>query len=428
MQYPSDMTADTSGSRLIGIDFVRGVALLGITFVNVTMFASSFEWMVQPALPEGASWLAAAFHWFSTTFCAGKFYPLYSLLFGVGVAMMIESARRRNASAGWMLARRFAMLALMGVLHLLLIWYGDILLLYAMVGMAMIPLARCSARTLAAVAGGCFTLGIFGTLIFVVLTLMGGQEASPTPDAVAPASAGSLMEILRTYQPGNTGFDPRLGEYERRVFAEGSFGQAVGLRFFLYLFTMAFSLLIVVPQVAACFCLGAALWKGGLFAGAMPRFERWIIGLGALVGLPAQLVVAWAMAKPEAPSLHAGAMLLVQVGGPFVSLLYLVVGLRVAARFRDAAWVRAVAGLGSMGLTGYLGVSFLMSLLMQHWGLGLFGSVPMEWWWALVPGVWLVLLAASVVWLTRFRTGPLEWAWKSFTRLEMLPLRRERSS
>lgn len=427
MHYSSPMNAEAAAPRVLGIDFVRGVALLGITFVNVMLFASTFEGLMRPSLAPDASAAAVAFHWFNATFCAGKFYPLYSILFGVGVAIMIESAMRRGVSSGWMLARRFVMLAFLGVLHLLLIWYGDILLLYACVGMAMIPLARCSARTLAMVAGGCFVVGIIGTLILAALTLIGGQQASPQPDAAAPA-AGSLMEILRTYQAGNTGFDPRLGEFERRVFAEGPFVQAVGFRLFLYLFTMAVSLLIVVPQVAACFCLGAALWKSGLFAGAMPVLERWIIGLGVTVALPSQLLVAWAMAKPEAQSLYAGAQILIQACGPVVSLLYLVIGLRVAARFRDAAWVRSVAGLGSMGLTGYLGVSFLMSLLMQHWGLGLFGSVPMEWWWALVPGVWLVMLAFATLWSRRFASGPLEWAWKSFTRLEMPPLRRERAA
>jgi uncharacterized protein len=117
-------------------------------------------------------------------------------------------------------------------------------------------------------------------------------------------------------------------------------------------------------------------------------------------------------------ALHGVSMVLMQIGGPMVSMAYLALGLRAAARFAGAVPVQAVARLGAMGLTGYLGVSLLMSFTMQHWGLGLFDSVPMEWWWVLVPCVWLAMIAFATLWSRRFALGPLEWAWKSFTHLQ----------
>jgi hypothetical protein len=125
----------------------------------------------------------------------------------------------------------------------------------------------------------------------------------------------------------------------------------------------------MVWQIAACFCAGAALWKVGFFRGATPRLERAMIWLGVLVGLPLQVAGAWATMH-DTEAYHGIAMLLMQVGGPMVSAAYLALGLRLAARFADAGPVRAVASLGAMGLTGYLGVSLLMSFTLQHWGLG----------------------------------------------------------
>ena len=424
MRYPQAMTdASAPAARIPGIDFVRGMALLGITFVNVQMFAAPFERMLRPALPEGVSSLGVAFQWFNLTFCAGKFYPLFSLLFGVGLAIMLESAVRRHASFGWTFARRLLMLAMFGILHVLLLWYGDILLMYAVVGVIMIPLARRSVAALSITAGGFFVVGVLGAALFAALGEMGAGTASPETAPAAAAGSESLWEILRTYQPGKTGMDPRLTAFEHRAFAEGPFVEAMALRVFFYVFSMVFLAVVMVWQIAACFCAGAALWKVGFFRGATPRLERAMIWLGVLVGLPLQVAGAWATMH-DTEAYHGIAMLLKQVGGPMVSAAYLALGLRLAARFGDAGPVRAVASLGAMGLTGYLGVSLLMSFTMQHWGLGFFDSVPMEWWWVLVPGVWLAMVAFASLWSGRFASGPLEWAWRSFPRLEMVPLRR----
>lgn len=431
MQYPCAMSTPTlspapSNGRMVGIDFVRGMALLGITVVNVQSFAAPFERLVRPALPEGVSPMGVAFQWFNLAFCAGKFYPLYSLLFGVGLAIMLESSIRRGASFGWTFARRLLMLALFGLLHVLLLWYGDILVLYAAVGIIMIPLARCSARTLAMAAGVFFAIGVLGATLLAVLGAVGAAAQSPATSQAAVAGSDSLWDILRTYQAGTTGLDPRLTLLEHRVFREGPFGDAMAMRAFFYLFATLFMALIILWQVAACFCAGAALWKAGMFTGRTPRLERAMIWTGVLVGLPTQAVAAWATMHAN-EAFHGVGMVLTQIGGPIVSAAYLALGLRAAARFADAIPVQAVARLGAMGLTGYLGVSFLMSFIMQHWGLGRFDAVPMQWWWMLVPGVWLTMIAFATIWSRRFAAGPLEWAWRSFTRLEAVPLLREPS-
>jgi len=406
-----------ANGRIVGIDFVRGMALLGITVVNVQSFAAPFERLVRPVLPEGVSPMGAVFQWFNLTFCAGKFYPLYSLLFGVGLAIMLESAVRRGASFGWTFARRLLMLALFGLLHVLLLWYGDILLMYAAVGIIMIPLARCSARTLALTAGLLFAMGVLGATLLALVGAIGANAQSPATPQAAVGGSDSLWEILRTYQAGAIGLDPRLNVLEHRVFREGPFGDAIALRVFFYLFATLFMALIVLWQVAACFCAGAALWKAGFFAGRTPRLERAMIWTGLLIGLPTQAGAAWA-AMHAGEALHGVSMVLMQIGGPMVSMAYLALGLRAAARFAGEVPVQAVARLGAMGLTGYLGVSFLMSFVMQHWGLGRFDSVPMEWWWVLVPCAWLAMIAFATLWSRRFALGPLEWAWRSFTHLQ----------
>ena len=124
--------------RVLGIDVARGVALLGIFLVNAQLFSQPFGAVFEIKIPSEEGWPSVAAYWFTNIFCGGKFYPLFSLLFGAGLAMMYQSAVAQGRSFGWTYARRLAWLAVIGMLHLTLLWYGDILLIYASIGVLMI--------------------------------------------------------------------------------------------------------------------------------------------------------------------------------------------------------------------------------------------------------------------------------------------------
>lgn len=413
-------------ARLAGLDFARGLALLGITFVNVELFAEPFLTITDISLPRDLGAAGQALYWFGMIFCTSKFYPLFSLLFGVGLALMLESAVRAGRSFGWTYARRMLVLAAFGLAHITLLWYGDVLLLYAVVGSLMLIFARRSARTLFIAAGVFFGIGMLGVVGTSLLMFLSGSELPPTPPMPdAPTSLGQYLAIFKDYTPDGSGFDPRLAVAETRIFSEGPYVAALAVRWITYLFTLPFLLLIMGWQVAACFCFGAGLLKSGFVRGERAGWRRWFVRFGLVAGLPSQIVAAWAAQSPDDAWRMMLSMTLVQVGGPLVSLMYLSLMLNVAESGRAAGVVRAVANLGRVGLTGYLGITFLMQMLMQHWGLGWFGNVEWGERWLLVLGAWSVMLALANVWLRWFRIGPLEWVWRSLTYLRVQPLRRE---
>jgi uncharacterized protein len=412
-------------ARIVGLDFTRGLALLGITFVNIELFAEPFAEMMDASKPEGQGPAGNAFYWFVTVFCASKFYPLFSLLFGIGLAMIFASTQRAGRSFGWTAARRLAVLAGFGIAHVVLLWYGDILILYSIVGVAMLLLARLSPRGLFIAAGVFFGVGVLGAGLFSLLTLFGSPgETPPTPAMPEAATAlQQFREVLQSYQPGPTGMDPRLAELERQIFAEGPFSAALAVRLFNYLFSLVFLILIMSWQVAACFCFGAALLKIGFFHGRTPRWHTVFVALGLGVGLPMQVLAAWALQDPRGPW-QATAIMATQVGGPLVSLMYLSVFTRAGQTAAASLPVRAVANLGRMGLTGYLGVSLLMQAYFSHWGLAKFGQVGWGERWLIVAAVWLAVLVFANLWLGQFRFGPLEWLWRSLTYLRVQPIRK----
>jgi len=147
--------------RILGLDVARAVALLGIFFVNAVVFGEPFASIMDPGMPPGQSPLGQAFYWFTMVFCAGKFYPLFSLLFGVGLAIQLGNAKARGRGHVALFLRRLLVLGVFGAAHVLLLWPGDVLLIYAAIGLWMLLLAPASPRTLLIVAGVVFTIGLF---------------------------------------------------------------------------------------------------------------------------------------------------------------------------------------------------------------------------------------------------------------------------
>ncbi|MCC6970999.1 MAG: DUF418 domain-containing protein [Phycisphaerales bacterium] len=153
-------------SRINAIDVARGFALLGILSVNIKFFAEPFGQVMQLAPPEGVGNMIV--HYFTKIFCEGKFYPLFSMLFGMGLMLQRGRADEAGRSIYKPYLRRLAALFLMGLSHALLLWYGDILFVYSLAGTVLLFLSSCRPRTLL-IVGGAF--------LFLSLTLSGGFAA-----------------------------------------------------------------------------------------------------------------------------------------------------------------------------------------------------------------------------------------------------------
>ena len=403
--------------RIVALDFIRGIAVLGILFPNIVAHGDailSYFW--PPNLPGGATAADKAFWLFQLVLIDGKFRGLFTLLFGAGMVLFMERGWARGATR-WLQARRLLWLGLFGLIHYFFIWTGDILFLYAVSGLAALAMLTWEARTQLKVGLMWFLVGS------IMLTLMLGQQAAveniPSVQRSAPARyaearedrAEELAETAR--ETAAMSGDSYAGLIEYRV-REESGGIAVAV---------FFGPLETIPLML----IGMALYRMGLFERRFDRakMRQWgwigVIG-GAVLTLPIGLL-AYRADFPLALTQFA-------FNGP-AAFLHLPMVLGLASLLSLWAPTAANTWLGSrfvaagrMAFSNYLGTSIVMMLIFQGWAGGLFHRFhrPELLLFALLG--WVLMLAWSKPWLARFRYGPLEWLWRCLTYGKLFPLRR----
>lgn len=405
--------------RLITLDFIRGIAVLGILFANITAFAQPYTaYFWPPALiggvEPGDKWIWV----FQYVVVDGKFRGLFTLLFGAGAMLFVERAWARGSGRGLQL-RRLGWLLLFGLVHFFLIWRGDILTLYAVWGMVSLSMLKWKAKTQLVVG---LSLYLVGALL--LSALMGGQYAAASSPAIQAQMSPADVEAV-TEAPQKMLEDSGK---ELALYSEGSWPEIAADTISRRAPELLQEVLIVGPvETLGLMLIGMALYRMGFFSGAFNavRMRRWgWIGLigGGLLSIPPAL---WAA--------NAGfeffQTLFVFNGISAFLHLPMVIGLAALltlwAPSATQGWLGArFAAAGRMAFSNYLGASIVMVALFQGWGLGLFGEYHRVELLAFVFGMWLLMLAWSKWWLDRFNYGPLEWLWRSLTYWRFVPLKR----
>jgi uncharacterized protein len=405
----NDGTLQPTRQRLAHLDVLRGFALLGILLVN-------FEWFTRPlqaivlAGEESLAGLDLVAAQAVATLGEGKFYPLFSILFGAGFALMLERARDRDAPFWGVYLRRLAVLLVFGLAHMLLVWSGDILLVYSLSAFVMILLFRNTpARRLWKWA-----------IVFWMLPvlLMGLGAASIEATRSNPEIWSDLM----------AGFDADRAEAQAaveqaaRIHAEGSYAENVAQRGrdLRFLMTVA---PFWIPPFIGFFLLGRWLIATGKLSRPdenEPWLRRWR-AVGLVAGLPIAAAAVWLMHGQDImmPSLRVAAgMTLTTIASILVPMGYL--------SAVTLAWRRLefLAPAGRLALTNYLLQSLFWTWVIFGYGLGLWGEIPRA---AQVPlafAFFALQVLVSRWWLQRFRFGPAEWLWRSLTYWQFQPMRR----
>jgi len=391
--------------RIQALDVLRGVAVAGILFANVLVFFGLF---VMPpdraaALPTAALDNVALF--LDKVLVDGKFYSIFSLLFGIGFGLQLA---RGGEAAVPRSKRRLRILLAIGAVHAILIWAGDILLLYALLGFTMPWFARKSDRELLRWA---VILLAVPTVLYVValaawaLVGSGGGASPPQPDAGMPEKILAIFEAM-----GRGGVkDAFVGNL---VFLAARWADLIA--------TMRF------PKVLGMFVLGLWAVRSGLVQAPSSHratLVRWSL-LGWGVGLPANVIAAVALLRwPYLPPSAGGLLGVVMqaVGVPMLALGYAAtVGLLVVDGRRI---VNAFAPVGRMALTNYVMHSIICIVLSYGFGLGLWWRIGAAQATAVAAAIILVQIPLSAWWLSRFRYGPIEWIWRRLTYGRPLPLR-----
>lgn len=396
-----------ASERIDSLDVLRGLALLGIALMNVENFSAPLEGMPQgiDAGQRGLDWLVDAFVY---VFVRGKFWTLFSLLFGMGFAIMLERARGAGRNFVPLYLRRTFGLLLIGLAHALLIWAGDILVSYAFAAVALLLLFRNTATDDLWKWGAGLWAVLSGVMLLGATVMMAGGDAAQSPDAFQVTAA---VQALR---------DAEIAGYSSGSYAEAT---AVRLRYFLDSLGLN---VFLVPLVLGTFLLGSWLVGSGLMA--RPREHRrllvplaWLGGLAGLVLTAVSLAIDADPGGIQPDGRQMLAMTLHMAGAPLMSLAYVAV---VVLALHRAAWLRIFAPVGRMALTQYLAQSVIGTLVFYGYGMGLWGEVSRAWQVVGVLFVFVAQLLASHWWMARFRYGPLEWLWRAFTYWQWPPMRR----
>ena len=381
--------------RIEALDVLRGVAVGGILLANVLVFFGLF--VIPPAraaaLPTVAADHVAEF--LEHVFVDGKFYSTFSLLFGIGFGVQLE---RGGTAALQRFRRRLRILLGIGAVHAFLIWAGDILMLYALLGFTMPWFSRKTNRAL--LRWVVILLAIPTALYIVALavwTMVGSGSTQSTPGAGAPAA------ILKYFEAIGTGGikDAFIGNL---VFLGGRWADLFA--------TVRF------PKVLGMFVLGLWTVRTGIALSPSAHRDmlvRWRL-LGWGVGLPANIIAAWAIEHwPYLPPSVGGLLGVVMqaVGVPMLALGYAstVVLLVIDGR----RFITVFAPVGRMALTNYLMHSIICITLSYGFGFGLWWRVGASTAMAIAIAIIGLQIPLSAWWLSRYRFGPVEWIWRRLT-------------
>jgi uncharacterized protein len=399
------MQPTTAGERIGAIDALRGVALFGIIVANMRGFNSPAEAYFEPHLlwPAAADRLTQAL---IDALVTGKFITLFAVLFGLGFAIQLDRADARREGFTATYFRRMSALAVIGAAHAFLIWWGDILLMYALMGFVLFFFRRAPQATVLMWALIFYWLPVAVWLALALMASLGGEApaaaAGPTPEALA--------ETIRIYAHGTW----------RAMFAE---------RYREWAFFNA-AAPFYLSRILGLFLGGMYIWRTGLFEelasqrALLRRLLKWAVPAG-LAGnaLTVILTMIWRY-DPFQPNLVTLTVWVVgSVAVPALSLSYAAVVLLLFQQPRWRGRLRPFVAVGRMALTNYLLQSILCTTLFYSYGFGLFGEVgPLV---GLAPtlAVYSLQVVFSELWLRRFRFGPAEWLWRSATYGAWQPLR-----
>ncbi|MBP1921978.1 uncharacterized protein J2751_000983 [Halorubrum alkaliphilum] len=404
----SDSPGPTPPSeRIVSLDVLRGVAVLGILVINVWVFSMPEQTLLNPTIYADSTVygdLAGAnyYAWLvAHVFAQGTFITLFSALFGAGIVLFIESKERKGQSAMALHYRRTAWLIAIGMAHAYLLWYGDILVAY---GFCALGLVFCRDWDPSAQAMLGLLLLLVPSSLEVLAGFAGGGEA--IAGQWTPAASAIAAEVS-TYQGG------WVGQLEHRVPAafERQTTGFIGGSFW---------------QVGGVILLGMALYKWGVLTGERStRIYKFLVA-GGVAGLG---IVLAGVCYIEANDWSADAALFwrqfnywgaLLVAGGYVGAIVLY------TRWRpDGPITRTFAAVGRTAFTNYLLQTVVATSVFYGHGLGYFGTVSRVEMLGFVVVVWIGQLVLSVLWLRVFRFGPVEWLWRTLTYGEKQPIRKE---
>jgi uncharacterized protein len=402
-----------AAERIHTLDVLRGFALLGILLVNMAYFSHPVQYLMLPRAAPGA--LDRAAEWLVRFLAEGKFFTLFSFLFGLGFTIQMARAEAKGERFIPRYLRRTGVLLIIGLLHGLLIWVGDILFYYAILGTLLLFFRRMKYKWV-------WTWVVILLLLpplFTTLGFVAWQSAS---------SSAEGRQLLDEQMAAQAAYFEGMAARAYEVYANGSYWevtqQRVGDLIFMWLVS-----LFIAPSIFAMFLVGSIFGRKGYLHNAAQHTKlfRSLLVWGGIIGvigngLYATLILDSLRGQPDWQAVIAGFGQ--AAGAPALMLAYLSA---ITLGMLNPAWqprLLVLAPLGRMALTNYLLQSIICTLIFYGYGLGFFGRVGAAAGLLLSLLIYLLQIPWSHWWMARFHFGPVEWLWRTLTYGRVQPWRR----
>ena len=370
-------------------DVLRGFALLGILVVNIQFMGLSSDQGARGEWTQGFANGSATF--LIAALFAGKFYLLFSFLFGYSSNYVIQNDRSNRAR--W-IKRCFVLIAL-GALHFTFLWHGDIIFLYGLFGLLLTFFFFRADRTLKIWTRIVFSISTFFVVLVCALAFIAGYLLN---EDLQMSTVSSLDEILQN----------------------GTYLESIPARIEVWLLSISTGIFLQGGLAFAAFLLGVRLARSNFLSSPVDKVANSrLIKKGLFLGLPIQIIAAVILLQNEQSAEPSESVYLISlfvsfVTAPLLSMFY--VGLirkLVEERPNLVLWMKPA---GKMSLTIYISQSVITSLIFSPWGFGLFQDLQTWQVFVLAFAIWLLLSYLAAQWLKKFNQGPLESLMSSMTR------------
>lgn len=376
-----------SKERIATLDVLRGFSLLGILLVNMFGF-----YLPMPHIADLSNWFSEAqdiiLQQLLDIYVQSSFYPLFSMLFGYGLAMQFLKAKQTGTNFYRFAPKRMVILFAVGMLHAIFIWWGDILATYAFCGVFLIALMRLPAKWLLTMA--IVVNGLFHAFILSLYKVSG--MFTMTTDSMS-VDIEAIQSAITAYGVG--------------TWADAFSQRLVDLSIQMSAFMWISALFTILPYML----IGAALAKWRLIERAKEKLIIWFVL--ALVGIGVGIYVK---SLPIAGAQTLGnEYLQVYIGGPILALGYLAVVTLLMQLPVIAKILTPVAKAGRMSMTLYIMQSIVCTALFYNWGFSLYGKVDVQMGIFIALAIYVSQLLIAELYFTKFKQGPLEAAMKRLT-------------
>jgi uncharacterized protein len=413
-----DIAPVAQGARIDTLDFIRGIAVMGILWANIVAFGQPMlayftpsKFLVPNGDPQGWLWIV------QFVLIDGKMRGLFTLLFGAGMVLFMEKAWARGATR-WLQAWRLVILACFGLIHFYFIWFGDILFGYAFCGLIALTTLRWAVKTQLWVGIAGYMVGV----LFFATTVIPWVMLNSDSFAANPDFAEQRAQMIEGMQS-----QIEADKVPSEAIASGDYGALVAHRIGEQGLEPLTNTLLFGWETLPLMLIGMALFRMGFFSGGVARGKlvTWG-GVAFAIGALAHLAIGLVMQADGFSPFGTQAAFLGMSALPRLFMTIGLAALMVAYAPSATGWLGdRIRAAGRAAFTNYLGTSIVMMFVFHGWALGLFGQLNRPQLYIVVVLAWIVMLAWSKPWLARFNYGPLEWLWRCLTYRKVFPLKKQ---